>query len=109
MGDGFFWVQDKGTVTFVGIGRAAEVLMEVLKFAQLQSHVDVSFWSEYAERKLNEYKLSEEQIKITGRVVAGCHLGSLNVASTLRLPKRQVVHLTRLPWPCMLQFAPCVM
>jgi hypothetical protein len=35
-------------------------------FALTQSCVDVSFWSELGDRKLDEYQLSETAVDITG-------------------------------------------
>ena len=38
----------------------------VLRFAQCQSSVDITFWSELSDRKLDQYKLSEEPVDIQG-------------------------------------------
>ncbi|KAJ9509421.1 hypothetical protein QJQ45_001884 [Haematococcus lacustris] len=40
----------------------------MLRFSQLESCVDVSFWAELAERKLTAYKLSEDPVPLTARL-----------------------------------------
>ncbi|KAI8475829.1 MAG: E1-like protein-activating [Monoraphidium minutum] len=46
---------------------------EMLKFCSLESCVDPSFWSELASRKLDQYKLSEAAVDITGHLTASRH------------------------------------
>ena len=53
-----------------------------LRFLELPSAADVSFWARLAELKLNEYKLSEEPIPVVGFYRASIHQG---VASPLTL------------------------
>eukprot|EP00798_Chlamydomonas_sp_ICE-L_P015222 gene15222-21301_t len=45
-------------------------MSNLLQFAQLQSCVDASFWSELASKKLDEFKLSEDPVPISGWLTA---------------------------------------
>eukprot|EP00212_Chloropicon_laureae_P008303 CAMPEP_0197495132 /NCGR_PEP_ID=MMETSP1311-20131121/34575_1 /TAXON_ID=464262 /ORGANISM="Genus nov. species nov., Strain RCC856" /LENGTH=168 /DNA_ID=CAMNT_0043040599 /DNA_START=19 /DNA_END=522 /DNA_ORIENTATION=- len=57
-------------------------MASVLRFLELPSAPDVSFWARLAELKLNEYKLSEAPIPAVGHYRANVHDG---LASPLTL------------------------
>lgn len=57
-------------------------MTEPLRFLELPSAPDVSFWARLAELKLNEYKLSEDPIPCVGHYRACAHEG---LASPLTL------------------------
>ncbi len=50
-------------------------MASVLRFLELPSAPDVSFWARLAELKLNEYKLSEAPIPLVGHYRANVHEG----------------------------------
>eukprot|EP00879_Flechtneria_rotunda_P028816 GHRR01031044.1.p1 GENE.GHRR01031044.1~~GHRR01031044.1.p1 ORF type:complete len:188 (+),score=59.67 GHRR01031044.1:256-819(+) len=54
-------------------------MASTLKFCPLQSCVDVSFWAELSNRKLEQYQLSETPVDILGWLTASRHeeIGSL--------------------------------
>ena len=60
----------------------AVAMAEPLRFLELPSAPDVSFWARLAELKLNEYKLSEDPIPCVGHYRACAHEG---LASPLTL------------------------
>ena len=60
----------------------ANAMAEPLRFLELPSAPDVSFWARLAELKLNEYKLSEDPIPCVGHYRACAHEG---LASPLTL------------------------
>ncbi|MEW5309568.1 MAG: hypothetical protein WDW38_001449 [Sanguina aurantia] len=51
---------------------------EVLRFTQLQSCVDPSFWSELGNRKLDAYKLSEAAIELEGRFTSSRYVEAIH-------------------------------
>eukprot|EP00941_MAST-03F_sp_MAST-3F-sp1_P000898 g898.t1 len=48
-----------------------------LQFQQFSSHVDISFWKELGRRKLDEYRLSDDAVKISGVYDVARHGGKL--------------------------------
>ena len=66
----------------VGLQLLANAMAEPLRFLELPSAPDVSFWARLAELKLNEYKLSEDPIPCVGHYRACAHEG---LASPLTL------------------------
>eukprot|EP00884_Botryococcus_braunii_P014303 jgi/Botrbrau1/22874/Bobra.0065s0032.1 len=55
-----------------------------LQFEALQSSVDVEFWSELANRKLNELRLSEDPLSLRGFLRASAHV---DLAAPLQLER----------------------
>ena len=66
----------------VGLQLLAVAMADPLRFLELPSAPDVSFWARLAELKLNEYKLSEDPIPCVGHYRACAHEG---LASPLTL------------------------
>jgi hypothetical protein len=60
-----------------------------------QSCVDVTFWSELSDRKLDEYKLSEEPIEVQG--AAGSMCAGARGGRVARTPRHAALARTNRP------------
>jgi hypothetical protein len=57
----------------VDLARGPPLTCSCTFLLRVQSCVDTSFWSELGHRKLNDYKLSEDAVSITGKCPVQCH------------------------------------